>query len=154
MANYSNTHGESNGFKTDSGDVIQRHSSNEAEKTRRMNGDGTGSEDDGSADVLLESMGYQSELTRSRSTWQVAFMSFVLASIPYGLSTTFFYPLIGGGPANIIWGWVGVSLIIVCVAISLGEVCDYSFGYCDFEGEDAVETCMLARVLLELPHQR
>lgn len=74
------------------------------------------------ADNLLEAMGYQPELLRSRSTLQVAFMSFVLASIPYGLATTFFYPLVGGGPANIIWGWVVVSIITLCVAISLGEI--------------------------------
>ncbi|KAK2629810.1 hypothetical protein QTJ16_000630 [Diplocarpon rosae] len=74
------------------------------------------------ADDLLEAMGYQSELVRNRSTLQVAFMSFVLASIPYGLATTFFYPLIGGGPTNVVWGWVAVSIIILCVAISLGEI--------------------------------
>lgn len=75
-----------------------------------------------SADDLLQAMGYKSELVRSRSTLQVAFMSFVLASIPYGLATTFYYPLVGGGPANIIWGWVSVSIIILCVAASLGEI--------------------------------
>ncbi|KFA80665.1 hypothetical protein S40288_01791 [Stachybotrys chartarum IBT 40288] len=75
-----------------------------------------------SADQLLENLGYKPELSRNRSTFQVAFMSFVLASIPYGLATTLFYPLIGGGPVNIIWGWLGVSAIIVCVAASLGEI--------------------------------
>jgi amino acid transporter len=30
--------------------------------------------------------------------------------------------MVGGGPANIIWGFVGVSLIILCLAISLGEI--------------------------------
>ncbi|KAF2714898.1 amino acid transporter [Pleomassaria siparia CBS 279.74] len=75
-----------------------------------------------SADDLLTAMGYKAELVRSRSTLQVAFMSFVLASIPYGLATTMYYPLVGGGPANIIWGWVAVSLIILCVAASLGEI--------------------------------
>lgn len=79
-------------------------------------------EGNNSADDLLEAMGYASELKRTRSTAQVAFMSFVLASIPYGLATTFYYPLVGGGPANIIWGWVSVSIIILCVAISLGEI--------------------------------
>src|SRR5258708_7708665 len=54
-----------------------------------------------SADDLLGVLGYQSELTRSRSTLQVAFMSFVLASVPYGLSTTLYYPLIGGGPVAV-----------------------------------------------------
>ncbi|KAL8857893.1 MAG: hypothetical protein Q9178_005512 [Gyalolechia marmorata] len=75
-----------------------------------------------SADDLLEAMGYKAELLRSRSTLQVAFMSFVLASIPYGLATTLYYPLVGGGPVDIIWGWVAVSLIILCVAASLGEI--------------------------------
>lgn len=75
-----------------------------------------------SADDMLAVMGYQSELTRSRSTWQVAFMSFVLASVPYGLATTLYYPLIGGGPVAVIWGWVAVCLIIICVAVSLGEI--------------------------------
>lgn len=74
------------------------------------------------ADQLLESLGYAPEMARNRSTLQVAFMSFVLAAIPYGLCTTMYYPLVGGGPANIIWGWVGVSAIILCVAASLGEI--------------------------------
>lgn len=89
-------------------------------KSKKSNGDVEGINT--SADDLLEAMGYASELKRNRSTLQVAFMSFVLASIPYGLATTFFYPLAGGGPANIIWGWVAVSAIILCVAISLGEI--------------------------------
>src|SRR4051794_20857071 len=49
-------------------------------------------------DNLLAAMGYKSELVRSRSTLQVAFMSFVLASVPYGLATTLYYPIVGGGP--------------------------------------------------------
>jgi amino acid transporter len=82
---------------------------------------GNGSESD-DGDVLLAAMGYKQELVRTRSTWQVAFMSFVLASIPYGLATTLYYPLQGGGPAVVIWGWLLVSLIILCVAASLGEI--------------------------------
>ncbi|KAI2602189.1 amino acid transporter [Hypoxylon sp. NC1633] len=78
--------------------------------------------DEDSADQLLVSLGYTPELARTRSTLQAAFMSFVLASIPYGLATTMYYPLVGGGPVNVIWGWVAVSLIILCVAASLGEI--------------------------------
>ncbi|KIW29122.1 uncharacterized protein PV07_04959 [Cladophialophora immunda] len=73
-------------------------------------------------DQVLENLGYTPELVRSRSTFHVAFMSFVLASVPYGLATSLFYPLINGGPATIIWGWLTVSLIIICVACSLGEI--------------------------------
>ncbi|RGP61811.1 amino acid permease [Fusarium sporotrichioides] len=53
---------------------------------------------------------------------QVAFMAFVLASIPYGLATTFNPPVTTGGLVNIIWGWVAVSAMIICVAVSLGEI--------------------------------
>ncbi|KAI0968614.1 amino acid/polyamine transporter I [Xylaria arbuscula] len=74
------------------------------------------------ADQVLTSLGYKPELLRTRSTFQVAFMSFVLASVPYGLATTLYYPIVCGGPVDIIWGWVGVSLIIICVACSLGEI--------------------------------
>lgn len=80
------------------------------------------SQENDSADQILENLGYKPELARTRSTFQVAFMSFVLASIPYGLATTLVYPLLGGGPVDIIWGWVAVSAIIVCVAASLGEI--------------------------------
>jgi amino acid transporter len=75
-----------------------------------------------SANGVLEALGYEPELIRNRSTLQIAFMSFVLAAIPYGLATTFIYPLVGGGPVNIIWGWLVVSLITLCVAASLGEI--------------------------------
>lgn len=91
-------------------------------KSRNKNSDAAVLEDNNSADDLLEAMGYTSELKRNRSTAQVAFMSFVLASIPYGLATTLYYPILGGGPVNIIWGWTAVSIIILCVAISLGEI--------------------------------
>ncbi|KAJ5698041.1 hypothetical protein N7462_000046 [Penicillium macrosclerotiorum] len=74
------------------------------------------------ADRTLEGMGYTPELSRNRSIWQVTFMCFILSSVPYGLSTTLYYPLVAGGPANIVWGWVCVSFLILCVAISLAEI--------------------------------
>jgi amino acid permease len=93
------------------------------DKPAMVNGDHDGNETDtASADQLLASFGYKPELLRNRSTFQVAFMSFVLASVPYGLATTLYYPLVCGGPVDIIWGWVAVSLIIICVAASLGEI--------------------------------
>ncbi|KAB8240655.1 amino acid/polyamine transporter I [Aspergillus flavus] len=74
------------------------------------------------ADSNLEALGYTPELSRNRSTWQVVFMVFILASVPYGLSTTMLYSIAGGGSANMIWGWIVVSLIMLCVAASLAEV--------------------------------
>lgn len=77
---------------------------------------------DSTAEDVLATLGYTQELTRSRSTLNVAFMSFVLASVPYGLATTLYYPLVGGGPSTIIWGWCLVCALMLCVAISLGEI--------------------------------
>jgi amino acid transporter len=107
---------------TTGNDVHRRGFGRKHSLTGGEKGHGEGVHDQNSADDLLEAMGYQAELVRNRSTLQVVFMSFVLASIPYGLATTFFYPLVGGGPANIVWGWVTVSFIILCVALSLGEI--------------------------------
>lgn len=102
-------------------DIHPRHT---PEKGRKLSLGKNYSGDSGpnDADDLLQAMGYKSELVRSRSTFQVAFMSFVLASVPYGLATTLFYPIACAGPVGIIWGWLGVSLIILCVAASLGEI--------------------------------
>ncbi|PPJ60824.1 hypothetical protein CBER1_10813 [Cercospora berteroae] len=77
---------------------------------------------DSAAEDVLAAMGYTQELVRNRSTLSVAFMSFVLASVPYGLSTTLIYPLTGGGPSTVIWGWCLVCALMMCVAISLGEI--------------------------------
>ncbi|CAK4030913.1 amino acid permease [Lecanosticta acicola] len=74
------------------------------------------------AEDVLEALGYTPQLARSRSTWAVTFMSFVLASVPYGISTTLIYPLTNGGPATMIWGWVLVCMFMICVAASLGEI--------------------------------
>lgn len=82
----------------------------------------TGGANTDNADRTLEDMGYVPELARNRSVWQVTFMCFILSSVPYGLSTTLYYPLAAGGPANIIWGWVVISFLILCVAISLAEI--------------------------------
>jgi amino acid permease len=101
------------------------HPRTTAEKKRKTSLSQKLSGDDGApndADNLLQAMGYKAELVRSRSTFQVAFMSFVLASVPYGLATTLYYPIACAGPVGIIWGWLGVSLIILCVAASLGEI--------------------------------
>lgn len=107
-------------------------SENDAYEPRQRQGDKMAAilsrdSDPDQADELLEALGYTSELTRSRSTWAVTFMSFILAAVPYGLSTTLYYPLTGGGPTTVIWGWVAVCALMMCVAISLGEITSVCF---------------------------
>lgn len=77
---------------------------------------------DYSADERLVALGYEPQLVRTRSTFHVAFMSFILASVPYGLSTTMYYSLVNGGPVTVVWGWTLVAFFTLCVAISLAEI--------------------------------
>lgn len=44
-------------------------------------------------------------------------------AVPFGLSTTFAYSLTDGQSVTVLWGWVFVSLISICIAASLGEIC-------------------------------
>lgn len=78
--------------------------------------------DDLLADAELEGFGYTPELSRNRSTWQVMFMIVILASVPFGLSSTMMYSMAGGGPSTMIWGWVIVATIMLCVGTSLAEI--------------------------------
>lgn len=113
---------QSDAYAAEHGHVLR---GNGIEKDSKLGNTYAGSGDEGAPhdpDGLLAAMGYKAELVRSRSTLQVAFMSFVLASVPYGLATTLYYPIVGGGPTNIIWGWLAISLIILAVAASLGEI--------------------------------
>lgn len=107
--------------RTSSNEEISQHKSKATLHPIQQSG-GVGSIQQMRADEVLEQLGYAPELVRTRSTFHVAFMSFVLASVPYGLATSLYYPLVNGGPATVIWGWFMVSVVILCVAASLGEI--------------------------------
>jgi amino acid transporter len=44
-------------------------------------------------------------------------------AVPFGLSTTMYITLTDGQSVTILWGWVLVSLISLCIAASLAEIC-------------------------------
>jgi amino acid permease len=74
-------------------------------------------------DEDLARLGYAPELKRSLTVWAVMGLSFSIIAAPFGLSIGFSYALINGGPVTVLWGWVLVSLISLCIAASLGEIC-------------------------------
>ncbi|EUC42809.1 hypothetical protein COCMIDRAFT_102520 [Bipolaris oryzae ATCC 44560] len=78
---------------------------------------------DPGADAALAKMGYQSELPRNLSMLSVLGMSFAIMAVPFGLSTTMYITLTDGQSVTILWGWVLVSLISLCIAASLAEIC-------------------------------
>ena len=60
---------------------------------------------------------------QSRSQHSYSSRSFAIIAAPYGLSTTFYISLTDGTSVTVLWGWVLVSLISLCIAASLGEIC-------------------------------
>lgn len=43
--------------------------------------------------------------------------------VPFGLSTTFYITLANGQSVTVIWGWVFMTTISVCIAASMAEIC-------------------------------
>jgi amino acid transporter len=44
-------------------------------------------------------------------------------AVPFGLSTTLSLSLPNGGPVTILYGWLLISLLSLCIAASLAEIC-------------------------------
>ncbi|EAT91271.1 hypothetical protein HBI56_016650 [Parastagonospora nodorum] len=91
--------------------------------TGSMSGPRRGSTTDPSADAALAKMGYQSELPRNLSMMSVLGLSFAIMAVPFGLSTTLYITLTDGQSVTVLYGWVLVSLISLCIAASLAEIC-------------------------------
>ncbi|CAF0991346.1 unnamed protein product, partial [Adineta ricciae] len=75
------------------------------------------------ADAQLAAMGYKSELPRSLSFFSVLGLSFAIMAVPFGESTTLTIGLTDGGPVTIFYGWILLTIISVCIAASLAEIC-------------------------------
>jgi amino acid permease (GABA permease) len=75
------------------------------------------------ADAKLAVMGYKAELPRSLSFFSVLGLSFAIMGVPVGESTTLSIGLINGGPVTIFYGWILLTIISICIAASLAEIC-------------------------------
>ncbi|KEY66074.1 hypothetical protein S7711_08892 [Stachybotrys chartarum IBT 7711] len=75
------------------------------------------------ADQALERLGYKRELPRTLSMLSVLGLSFAIMAVPFGLSTTMQLSLTNGQAVTVLWGWLIVSLISLCIAASLAEIC-------------------------------
>ncbi|KAF2742169.1 polyamine transporter TPO5 [Sporormia fimetaria CBS 119925] len=89
----------------------------------RRHGDANEAAMDPSADAQLAKMGYTSELPRNLSMLSILGMSFAIMAVPFGLSTTMYITLTDGQSVTILYGWILVSLISLCIAASLAEIC-------------------------------
>lgn len=75
------------------------------------------------ADQALAHFGYKSELPRNLGMMSILGLSFAIMAVPFGLSTTFYITLTNGQSVTILYGWILVSLISLCIAASLAEIC-------------------------------
>jgi amino acid permease (GABA permease) len=71
----------------------------------------------------LHALGYAQELRRRMGGFSNFAVSFTIISILSGCLTLFGFGMISGGPATMVWGWVGVGLMTTIVALGMAEVC-------------------------------
>ncbi|KAJ5210949.1 Amino acid/polyamine transporter I [Penicillium cf. griseofulvum] len=80
---------------------------------------------DGSTDenVTLENMGYEQEFKRSFSLLDMVGFSFSIVTCWTALSGVFIIGIQAGGPPIMIFGWIGVCLFTVLIALAMAEMC-------------------------------
>ncbi|MDQ1033470.1 amino acid transporter [Streptomyces umbrinus] len=73
-------------------------------------------------DAALRSHGYQPELARKIGEFGNFSSSFSVICILAGALTMFAFGMVTGGPAVIMWGWVGIGFMTLLLAACLAEV--------------------------------
>src|SRR5580658_2275683 len=71
----------------------------------------------------LHQMGYAQELRRRMSGFSNFAVSFTIISILSGCLTLYGFGMATGGPAVIVWGWLGVGVMTLFVGLAMAEVC-------------------------------
>ncbi|KAF4635318.1 hypothetical protein G7Y89_g2787 [Cudoniella acicularis] len=74
-------------------------------------------------DTTLEQMGYQPELKRSFGLLGMIGFSFSIVTCWSALGGVLVTGVNAGGPPVMIWGWIGISCVSLCVAYSMAEMC-------------------------------
>ena len=73
-------------------------------------------------DVDLQGLGYKPELGRVRSLSTILFQSLAIIAVPFGEGTALTSAVIGGGQLPYFVGWIVVTILDECIAISLAEL--------------------------------
>src|ERR1700734_1234343 len=71
----------------------------------------------------LHRMGYAQELRRRMSGFSNFAVSFTIISILSRYLTLYGFGMATGGPAVIVWGWLGVGVMTLFVGLAMAEVC-------------------------------
>jgi len=68
-------------------------------------------------------MGYAQELNRKLSTFSNFAISFSIISVLAGALTTFYLPLLAGGPAAVTVSWILIGGLALMVGMAMAEIC-------------------------------
>ena len=71
----------------------------------------------------LHELGYAQELKRRMSGFNNFAVSFTIISILSGCLTLYYYGLLHGGPPVMVWGWLGVGVVVLFAGMSMAEIC-------------------------------
>ncbi|KAL4749826.1 hypothetical protein BDW72DRAFT_213868 [Aspergillus terricola var. indicus] len=88
-----------------------------AEKSRNVFASTAGEE------MALEHLGYKQELRRSFSLLDMIGFSFSIVTCWTALSGVFIIGVKAGGPPVMVFGWIGVCVVTLTVALSMAEMC-------------------------------
>lgn len=73
-------------------------------------------------DATLHAMGYPRKLTRRFQAFDNFAISFTIINIISGIFSGFGFGLNAGGPSVLVFGWIGVSVMVLFVGASMAEV--------------------------------
>src|ERR1700677_5292579 len=71
----------------------------------------------------LHALGYAQELRRRMSGFSNFAVSFTIICVLSGCLTLFGYGMETGGPATMVWGWLGVGIMTLVFALGMAEIC-------------------------------
>ncbi|KIX09945.1 uncharacterized protein Z518_01026 [Rhinocladiella mackenziei CBS 650.93] len=74
-------------------------------------------------EAQLARLGYEQELKRSFSLLGMVGFSFSIVTCWTALGGTLIVGIVAGGPPVMVWSWVGICLLSLCVAYSFAEMC-------------------------------
>ena len=72
---------------------------------------------------MLSDLGYKQELHRGMSSFSNFAVSFSIISVLAGCITTYGLAMGGGGPLSLNLGWILCGVMVLCVAMSMAEIC-------------------------------
>ncbi|ANZ20279.1 amino acid permease [Streptomyces noursei ATCC 11455] len=73
-------------------------------------------------DATLHAMGYPRKLTRRFRAFDNFAISFTIINIISGIFSSFGFGLNAGGPRILVFGWIGVSVMVLFVGAAMGEI--------------------------------